>query len=75
MQNPPRIPRVPVFEMSRGEIFGVMLADIVIEAANITYNAERGRKIINACIKRLNERKNEIVGKEATPEYKKARYK
>ena len=59
---------------SRAEKFGKMLADTVIEAAHLTYNAPRGRKIVEACIKRLQERIDEIHEKKSDPEYKKARY-
>jgi len=45
-----------------------------MEAAHQTYNAERGRKIVQACIKRLQIRIEELKPKKATPEYKKARY-
>jgi len=59
---------------SRAEMFGNMLADMVMEAAHITYNAPRGVKIVEACIKRLRERIGEIQPKKADPKYKKARY-
>ncbi|MBT4277804.1 hypothetical protein HOD96_03620 [Candidatus Falkowbacteria bacterium] len=59
---------------SRAESFGEMLADVVIEAAHLTYNAPRGVKIVETCIKVLQKRIEEIKPKKATPEYKKARY-
>jgi hypothetical protein len=51
-----------------------MFADSIMEAAHLTYNAPRGRKIVQSCIDRLHERIEEIQPKKATPEYKKARY-
>jgi len=45
-----------------------------MEAAHQTYNAGRGKKIVNACIERLQERIHELQPKKATPKYKKARY-
>ena len=59
---------------SRAEKFGIMQADNVIEAAHMTYNAPRGIRIVEACIKRLQERIGEIRPKEADPKYKRARY-
>jgi hypothetical protein len=45
-----------------------------MEAAHQTYNADRGREMILACIKRLQSRIHELQPKLATPEYKEARY-
>ncbi len=59
---------------ARAELFGIALADIVIEAAHLTYNAPRGIKIVNSCIKQLQKRIKEIQPKKAKPEYKKSRY-
>jgi hypothetical protein len=59
---------------SRVDAFGLSLADVIIEAAHLTYNASRGKRIVKICIKRLQERINEIQPKKADPEYKKARY-
>lgn len=60
--------------MNRQERFGIQLADVAIEAAHLTYNALRGKKIILSCINRLKERLDEIQPKQADPKYKKARY-
>ena len=59
---------------TRQEKLGIMFADAVIEAAHQTYNAPRGRKIVETCIKRLQERIEEIQPKKAKPSYKQARY-
>ena len=59
---------------SRAEIFGEMLADVVSEAAHMTYNAPRGVKIVKACINRLEGRVSEILPREANPAYRQARY-
>lgn len=59
---------------SEAEVFGEMLADVVMKAAHLTYNAPRGKKIVETCIRILQERISEIKSKEATPEYKQARY-
>jgi len=59
---------------TRVDAFGISLADVVIEAAHMTYNASRGRKIVEICIKRLQERIGEIKPKKADPDYKRARY-
>ena len=59
---------------TRAEKFGIALADIVIEAAHLTYNAPRGVQIVQACIERLQQRIAEIQPKKASPDYKKARY-
>ncbi|KKP80190.1 MAG: hypothetical protein A2271_03830 [Candidatus Moranbacteria bacterium RIFOXYA12_FULL_35_19] len=59
---------------TRQEQLGIMLADSIIEVAHQTYNASRGKAIIEACIKRLQERMPEIQPKKATLQYKKARY-
>ncbi|MCK5614853.1 hypothetical protein KAR91_74010 [Candidatus Pacearchaeota archaeon] len=60
--------------MSRQEKFGIQLADTIMEAAHLTYNAPRGRRIVEACINRLRERLDEIKPKKADPKYKEARY-
>lgn len=59
---------------SRMDAFGLSLADVIIEAAHLTYNASRGKRIVEICIKRLQERINEIQPKKADPKYKKAKY-
>lgn len=59
---------------TRAEVCGIALADAVIEAAHLTYNAPRGIKIVKSCIKRLQDRMGEIQSKPAEPRYKKARY-
>lgn len=45
-----------------------------MEAAHQTYNSGRGKKIVNACIDRLQERIHELKPKKAASEYKEARY-
>lgn len=59
---------------SRATAFGVSLADAVIEAAHLTYNAARGKVIVKSCIARLQERAHEIQSRKAKPSYKEARY-
>jgi|GEM_PF-3025561 len=59
---------------SRATALGIALADVVIETAHMTYNAPRGKKIVEACIRRLKERIIELQPKKANPTYKKARY-
>lgn len=59
---------------TRIDAFGLSLADVIIEAAHLTYNASRGKRIVEICIKRLQERISEIQPKKANPKYKKARY-
>ncbi len=59
---------------SRGEILGRGFADNIIEAAHLSYDAPRGRAIVEACIRRLQERINEIRPKKSKPAYKKSRY-
>lgn len=61
-------------ESTRQELLGIMFADGIIEAAHQTYKASRGKAIIKACIKRLQERSGEIQPKKADPNYKEARY-
>ena len=63
-----------VKKVTRQEALGIMLADGIIEMAHQMYNALRGRAIIEACIKRLLERIDEIQPKKADPKYKAARY-
>jgi len=60
--------------ITRQEKLGIAFADTIVEVAHQTYNANRGRKIILACIKQLKRRFDEIQEKKAIPEYKKARY-
>ena len=60
--------------MTRGEKFGKMLADTVIEAAHLTYNAPRGKQIVETCIRILQERLDEIQPQKADTAYKEARY-
>ena len=59
---------------TRAGDLGRSFADNVMEAAHLTYNAPRGRKIVETCIKRLQERIDEIQKTPASPAYKKARY-
>lgn len=59
---------------SRARTLGIAIADNIIEAAHLTYNAGRGKALVETIIKRLQERINEIQPKKARPEYKKARY-
>lgn len=59
---------------SRAEKLGIMLADSIIEVAHLTYNAPRGKKIVETCINRLQERLSEIKPIPADPNYKEARY-
>ena len=59
---------------TRIDAFGIALADNIIEAAHLTYNASRGKRIVEVCIKRLQERIGEIQPKKADPKYEKARY-
>lgn len=61
-------------KLTRQEKLGILFADSIIEAAHLTYNAQRGRKIILSCIDRLNKRLNEIKPRKADPIYKKQRY-
>ena len=61
-------------KITRQEFLGIMFADGIIESPHLMYNAHRGRAIIEACIKRLEERKDEIQFKKADPKYKEARY-
>lgn len=61
-------------KISRQESLGILFADSIIEAAHQTYNAQRGRAIVESCVKRLQERINELQPKPADPAYKKARY-
>ena len=59
---------------TRIDAFGISLADVVIGAAHLTYNAQRGKRIVEICIKRLQARIDEIQPKAADPKYKKAGY-
>lgn len=59
---------------TRIEVLGISLADVIIEAMHLTYNAQRGKRIVEICIKRLQARIDEIQPKAADPKYKKARY-
>lgn len=59
---------------TRVDAFAKALADNIIEAAHLTYNAQRGKRIIEVCIARLQERVSEIQSKKADPKYKEARY-
>jgi hypothetical protein len=59
---------------TKAELLGEALADVVMKAAHITYNAPRGVKIVETCIKVLQKRIKEIQPKQAEPSYKKARY-
>jgi len=59
---------------TRQDTLGIKFADCIIEAAHQTYNAPRGKAIVEACIKRLQERLPEIQPRKADPKYKKSRY-
>jgi hypothetical protein len=59
---------------TRAKAFGVSLADTVIESAHLTYNASRGKVIVESCIEQLQKRIHEIQPRKAKPSYKKARY-
>ncbi len=59
---------------TRAEVMGKMFADVIMESAHLTYNAPRGRKMVETCMKILQERIGELKEKKATPDYKKARY-
>jgi len=61
-------------EKTRPELFGILQADAIMEASHLTYNAPRGRKMVRACIERLEERIEELQPKKADVDYKKARY-
>ena len=61
-------------DKSRAEKLGILLADSIMEVAHLTYNAPRGKKIVETCINRLQERLNEIKPIPANPKYKEARY-
>lgn len=56
---------------NRQETLGIKFADAIIEAAHQTYNAPRGRAIVESCIRRLQERLPEIQPRTADPKYKK----
>jgi len=53
---------------------GKHLADSIMLVAHATYNAPRGRKMVLACFRRLQERLTEIQPKKADSAYRKARY-
>lgn len=59
---------------SRAKALGNSIADNIIEAAHLTYNAGRGKALVETIIKRLQERVDEIQPKKAKSAYKKARY-
>ncbi|MEA2112558.1 MAG: hypothetical protein U9P50_01125 [Patescibacteria group bacterium] len=59
---------------TKAEELGKVLADAVMKSAHMTYNASRGRKIVETCIRELQQRIEEIQPKKAGPAYKKARY-
>lgn len=59
---------------TRVDAFGISLANVVMEAAHLTYNAYRGKRIVEVCIKILQERIHEIQPKKAEPKYEEARY-
>ncbi len=61
-------------EKTRAEAFGVEMADAVMNAAHLTYNASRGRMMISSCIRQLQARIEEIKPRKAKPSYRKARY-
>jgi len=60
--------------LSNAEDLGIAQADVVMKYAHMMYNAGRGRKIVEICIKVLQERIDEIQPKKADPKYKEARY-
>ena len=59
---------------TRARAFGISQADVVMEAAHLTYNASRGKAIVESCIKQLQKRIHEIQPRKAKPSYRKARY-
>ncbi len=59
---------------TRAERLGKFFSDAIMEAAHLTYNAPRGRKMVQTCIDILTERIEEIQPQKASPEYKQARY-
>lgn len=61
-------------KISKAELHGKALAEVVMLAAHNAYNAPRGRKIVATCIEILQKRIEEIQPKKADPKYKKARY-
>ena len=61
-------------KITKAERHGEVLADAVMWAGHNSYNAQRGKKIVETCIKILQERISEIQPRKADPEYKKARY-
>ena len=61
-------------KISEAEELGIDQANVIMKYAHKMYNAKRGRKIVEVCIKVLQERIGEIQPKEADPKYKKARY-
>ncbi|MFA6183603.1 MAG: hypothetical protein WC682_00700 [Parcubacteria group bacterium] len=61
-------------KLTRAEVFGINCADVIMEAAHMRYNAPSGKSIVASCIKRLQERIDELQSVSAKPAYKKARY-
>ena len=61
-------------ERTRAATFGTLQADAIMEAAHLTYNAARGRAMVDACIARLQERRDELQPRMASAHYKAARY-
>ena len=64
----------PDQEKTRIETFARKAANVVIRTGSMTLDVSVGRKIIDSCIKRIEERINEIQPKKADSKYKKARY-
>jgi hypothetical protein len=61
-------------KITRADEFGISQTDAIMHAAHMTYNASRGKRMVEVCIKILQKRINEIQPKKADPKYKKARY-
>jgi hypothetical protein len=61
-------------KISKAEALGKALGDVVMMIGHQRYNASQGRKTVETCLKRIQERIDEIQPKEADPTYKKARY-
>ncbi len=60
--------------MSNVDDWAEVLADGIMRSAHMTFNAQRGRKMVRICIKILQDRIHEIQPKKATSKYYKSRY-
>ncbi len=61
--------------MTIGEKWGREAADLIIDAAHLTFNAPRGKQMVLSCIKRLQERIDEIYERKKTePKYDRDRH-